>query len=171
MEFKKAYKVGGASAIAARVYGTQTIPKSWCKLVWNIFVATAKTCFGEVNIDMIAGPSNWNICWWNSKTKLFSNDLFLKQNMMKWQVQLWLLLVKILQNETETYEVENYLKTLSREKSQKENQLKKEVLLLWHLQWKSMLELMNEIAPEHLEVMTKKSFWVITFYKHAGLFS
>ena len=53
------FKVGGASAIAAMAYGTQTIPKvDVITGPGNIFVATAKKMvFGEVNIDMIAGPS------------------------------------------------------------------------------------------------------------------
>ncbi|NCC11670.1 MAG: histidinol dehydrogenase, partial [Bacteroidia bacterium] len=56
---KKAYKVGGASAIAAMAYGTRSIPKvDVITGPGNIFVATAKKLvFGEVNIDMIAGPS------------------------------------------------------------------------------------------------------------------
>jgi histidinol dehydrogenase len=60
---KKAYKVGGASAIAAMAYGTQTIPKvDVITGPGNIFVATAKKLvFGEVNIDMIAGPSEIGI--------------------------------------------------------------------------------------------------------------
>jgi histidinol dehydrogenase len=57
------YKVGGASAIAAMAYGTQTIPKvDVITGPGNIFVATAKKMvFGEVNIDMIAGPSEIGI--------------------------------------------------------------------------------------------------------------
>jgi histidinol dehydrogenase len=59
----KVYKVGGASAIAAMAYGTQTIPKvDVITGPGNIFVATAKKLvFGEVNIDMIAGPSEIGI--------------------------------------------------------------------------------------------------------------
>ncbi len=57
------YKVGGASAIAAMAYGTQTIPKvDVITGPGNIFVATAKKMvFGDVNIDMIAGPSEIGI--------------------------------------------------------------------------------------------------------------
>ncbi len=57
------YKVGGASAIAAMAYGTETIPKvDVITGPGNIFVATAKKMvFGEVNIDMIAGPSEIGI--------------------------------------------------------------------------------------------------------------
>lgn len=59
----KAFKVGGASAIAAMAYGTETIPKvDVITGPGNIFVATAKKLvFGEVNIDMIAGPSEIGI--------------------------------------------------------------------------------------------------------------
>ena len=59
----KAYKIGGASAIAAMAYVTQTIPKvDVITGPGNIFVATAKKLvFGEVNIDMIAGPSEIGI--------------------------------------------------------------------------------------------------------------
>ena len=59
----KVYKVGGASAIAAMAYGTKTIPKvDVITGPGNIFVATAKKMvFGEVNIDMIAGPSEIGI--------------------------------------------------------------------------------------------------------------
>jgi len=56
---KKVFKVGGASAIGAMAYGTETIPKvDVITGPGNIFVATAKKLvYGEVNIDMIAGPS------------------------------------------------------------------------------------------------------------------
>ena len=59
----KVYKVGGASAIAAMAYGTKTIKKvDVITGPGNIFVATAKKMvFGEVNIDMIAGPSEIGI--------------------------------------------------------------------------------------------------------------
>jgi histidinol dehydrogenase len=60
---KKVYKVGGASAIAALAYGTETIEKvDVITGPGNIFVATAKKMvYGEVNIDMIAGPSEIGI--------------------------------------------------------------------------------------------------------------
>ena len=57
------YRVGGASAIGAMAYGTETIPKvDVITGPGNIFVATAKKLvYGEVNIDMIAGPSEIGI--------------------------------------------------------------------------------------------------------------
>ena len=60
---KKIYKIGGASAIGAMAYGTQSIPKvDVITGPGNIFVATAKKLvYGEVNIDMIAGPSEIGI--------------------------------------------------------------------------------------------------------------
>ncbi len=59
MHITKAFRVGGASAIGAMAYGTQTIPKvDVITGPGNIFVATAKKLvYGDVNIDMIAGPS------------------------------------------------------------------------------------------------------------------
>ncbi len=53
------YKLGGASAVGAMAYGTETIPKvDVITGPGNIFVATAKKLvYGEVNIDMIAGPT------------------------------------------------------------------------------------------------------------------
>ncbi|MFC2587995.1 MAG: histidinol dehydrogenase, partial [Campylobacter sp.] len=65
---KTAFKIGGASAIAAMAYGTQSVPKTDVITgPGNIFVATAKKLvYGEVNIDMIAGPSEIGVIADNS---------------------------------------------------------------------------------------------------------
>mgnify|MGYP000585397080 CR=1 FL=1 len=114
----KAYKVGGASAIAAMAYGTQTIPKvDVITGPGNIFVATAKKLvFGEVNIDMIAGPSEIGVLAdETAKPKYLAIDLLSQAEHDEMASSIMITTCENIANET-SIEVENYLKTLSREK-------------------------------------------------------
>lgn len=83
----RVFMVGGAQAIAAMAYGTQTIPKV-DKIVGpgNIYVATAKKMvFGVCGIDMIAGPSEILIIADETANPAYvAADLFLRQNMINW---------------------------------------------------------------------------------------
>ena len=166
---KKAYKVGGASAIAAMAYGTQTIPKvDVITGPGNIFVATAKKLvFGEVNIDMIAGPSEIGILAdETAKPKYLAIDLLSQAEHDEMASSIMITTCENIANET-SVEVENYLKTLSRETIARKS-IEERGAIIVTTSMEEALELMNEIAPEHLEVMTKNPFELLPFIKHAG---
>ena len=165
----KAYKVGGASAIAAMAYGTQTIPKvDVITGPGNIFVATAKKLvFGEVNIDMIAGPSEIGILAdETAKPKYLAIDLLSQAEHDEMASSIMITTCENIANET-SVEVENYLKNLSREKIARKS-IEDRGAIIVASSMEEALELMNEIAPEHLEVMTKNPFELLPFIKHAG---
>ena len=166
---KKAYKVGGASAIAAMAYGTQTIPKvDVITGPGNIFVATAKKLvFGEVNIDMIAGPSEIGVLAdETAKPKYLAIDLLSQAEHDEMASSIMITTCENIANET-SIEVGNYLKTLSREKIARKS-IEERGAIIVASSMEEALELMNEIAPEHLEVMTKNPFELLPFIKHAG---
>lgn len=113
---EKAYKVGGASAVAAMAYGTETIPKvDVITGPGNIFVATAKKLvFGEVHIDMIAGPSEIGILADSSaKPKYLAIDLLSQAEHDEMASSIMITIDEEVAKQT-SIEVENYLQTLSR---------------------------------------------------------
>jgi histidinol dehydrogenase len=166
---KKAYKVGGASAIAAMAYGTQTIPKvDVITGPGNIFVATAKKLvFGEVNIDMIAGPSEIGILAdETAKPHYLAIDLLSQAEHDEMASSIMITtcdeVAKLTSNE-----VEEYLKTLERETIARTSIENRGVIIVAK-DMTEAIKLMNEIAPEHLEVMTKNAFELLPYIKHAG---
>ena len=166
---KKAFKVGGASAIAAMAYGTQTIPKvDVITGPGNIFVATAKKLvFGEVNIDMIAGPSEIGILADSTaKPKYLAIDLLSQAEHDEMASSILITTDAAIAQETSD-EVENYLKTLERETIARTSIENRGVIIVTSTMDEA-LELMNEIAPEHLEVMTANAFELLPYIKHAG---
>ena len=165
----KAYKVGGASAIAAMAYGTQTIPKvDVITGPGNIFVATAKKLvFGEVNIDMIAGPSEIGILAdETAKPHYLAIDLLSQAEHDEMASSIMITTCDEVAQLTSN-EVEEYLKNLSREKIARKS-IEDRGAIIVASSMEEALELMNEIAPEHLEVMTKNPFELLPFIKHAG---
>ncbi|QKF66128.1 histidinal dehydrogenase / histidinol dehydrogenase [Arcobacter venerupis] len=166
---KKAYKVGGASAIAAMAYGTQTIPKvDVITGPGNIFVATAKKLvFGEVNIDMIAGPSEIGILAdETAKPHYLAIDLLSQAEHDEMASSIMITTCEEVAQLTSN-EVEEYLKNLSRETIARKS-IEDRGAIIVASSMEEALELMNEIAPEHLEVMTKNPFELLPFIKHAG---
>lgn len=165
----KAYKVGGASAIAAMAYGTQTIPKvDVITGPGNIFVATAKKLvFGEVNIDMIAGPSEIGILAdETAKPHYLAIDLLSQAEHDEMASSIMITTCDEIATLTSN-EVEEYLKNLSRETIARKSISERGAIIVAS-SMEEALELMNEIAPEHLEVMTKNPFELLPFIKHAG---
>ncbi|RBQ28206.1 histidinol dehydrogenase [Aliarcobacter vitoriensis] len=165
----KVYKVGGASAIAAMAYGTQTIQKvDVITGPGNIFVATAKKLvFGEVNIDMIAGPSEIGILADESaKPHYLAIDLLSQAEHDEMASSILITTDEDLANKT-SIEVENYLAKLEREAIARKSIEERGVIIVTSNMEES-IELMNEIAPEHLEVMTKNPFELLPYIKHAG---
>lgn len=165
----KAYKVGGASAIAAMAYGTQTIPKvDVITGPGNIFVATAKKLvFGEVNIDMIAGPSEIGILADSSaKPKYLAIDLLSQAEHDEMASSIMITTDEEVAKQT-SIEVENYLKTLERETIARTSIENRGVIIVAS-SMEEAIDLMNIIAPEHLEVMTQNAFELLPYIKHAG---
>ncbi len=166
---KKAYKVGGASAVAAMAYGTETIPKvDVITGPGNIFVATAKKLvFGEVNIDMIAGPSEIGILADSTaKPKYLAIDLLSQAEHDEMASSIMITTDANIAEQT-SVEVENYLQTLEREAIARTSIDNRGVIIVTDTM-EEALDLMNEIAPEHLEVMTQNAFELLPFIKHAG---
>ncbi len=166
---KKAYKVGGASAIAAMAYGTQTIPKvDVITGPGNIFVATAKKLvFGEVNIDMIAGPSEIGILAdEDAKPEYIAIDLLSQAEHDEMASSILITTCnKVAQQTSE--KVQEHLKTLSREEIARKS-IEDRGAIIVASSMEEAIDLMNEIAPEHLEVMTKNAFELLPYIKHAG---
>ena len=166
---KKAYKVGGASAIAAMAYGTQTIPKvDVITGPGNIFVATAKKLvFGEVNIDMIAGPSEIGILAdEDAKPEYIAIDLLSQAEHDEMASSILITTCDKVAQLT-SQKVEEYLKTLSREEIARKS-IEERGSIIVASSMEEAIDLMNEIAPEHLEVMTKNAFELLPYIKHAG---
>lgn len=165
----KVYKVGGASAIAAMAYGTQTIKKvDVITGPGNIFVATAKKMvFGEVNIDMIAGPSEIGILADSSaNARYVAFDLLSQAEHDEMASSILITTCEELAQKT-SFEVEEILKSLSRKDiAQKSIDDRGAIIVAKNME--EALELMNEIAPEHLEVMTQNPFELLPYIKHAG---
>ncbi len=166
---KKAFKVGGASAIAALAYGTKTIPKvDAITGPGNIFVATAKKMvYGEVNIDMIAGPSEIGIISDSSaNAKYLAIDLLSQAEHDEMASSIMITTDKSLAIQTKDH-IYSYLKTLSREEIARKSIEKRGAIIIVNV-LSEAVELMNKIAPEHLEIMTQKPFDLLPLIKHAG---
>ncbi len=166
---KKAYKVGGASAVAAMAYGTKTIPKvDVITGPGNIFVATAKKLvFGEVNIDMIAGPSEIGILSDSSANpKYLAIDLLSQAEHDEMASSIMITIDENIAEQTNV-EVNNYLKTLSRSEIA-EKSINDRGVIIVASSMNEAIKLMNEIAPEHLEIMTNNAFELLPKIKHAG---
>ncbi len=166
---KKAYKVGGASAISAMAYGTQTISKvDVITGPGNIFVATAKKLvFGEVNIDMIAGPSEIGILADESADCNFlAIDLLSQAEHDEMASSILITPSQRIADET-SKKVYEWLEKLDRKKIAMTS-IKERGAIIVTRDMNEALELMNDIAPEHLEVMTEHPFDLLPRIKHAG---
>ncbi len=168
-KIKKAFKVGGASAIGALAYGTENIPKvDVITGPGNIFVATAKKLvYGEVNIDMIAGPSEIGIIADNyANPKLLAIDLLSQAEHDEMASSIMITTDKDLAIKTKDH-IYSFLKTLEREEiARKSIETRGAIIIVDTIE--KAIELMNKIAPEHLEIMTEKPFELLPFIKNAG---
>lgn len=165
----KVFKVGGASAIGAMAYGTETIPKvDVITGPGNIFVATAKKLvYGEVNIDMIAGPSEIGILADESaREDYIAIDLLSQAEHDEMASSILITTDGELANRVSD-KVEEFLGTLSREEiARKSIEERGAIIVVQDMD--EAIELMNEIAPEHLEVITKDPMGLLDKIKHAG---
>lgn len=163
------FKVGGASAIAAMAYGTQTIPSvDVITGPGNIFVATAKKMvFGDVMIDMIAGPSEIGVLADDSaNASHVAIDLLSQAEHDEMASSILITTSQALASQCVS-EIEQWLKGLTRERIARESIEKRGAIIIAQ-SMDEALALMNRIAPEHLEVMTHEPFSLLPHIKHAG---
>ncbi|WP_310442462.1 histidinol dehydrogenase [Sulfurimonas sp.] len=163
------YKVGGASAIAAMAYGTQTIPKvDVITGPGNIFVATAKKMvFGDVNIDMIAGPSEIGILADDSANPShMAIDMLSQAEHDEMASSILITPSQKLADEVKI-EIENWLLKLPRQEIARKS-IEERGAIIVTADMEEAITLMNQIAPEHLEVATISPFELLPLIKHAG---
>lgn len=166
---KDVYKVGGASAIAAMAYGTQSIPKvDVITGPGNIFVATAKKMvFGDVNIDMIAGPSEIGILADDSaNASHMAIDMLSQAEHDEMASSILITPSQKLANEVKE-ELEKWLLKLPRQEIARKS-IEERGAIIVTSDMDEAVELMNQIAPEHLEVATMSPFELLGAIKHAG---
>lgn len=166
---KTAFKVGGASAVAAMAYGTQTIPKvDVITGPGNIYVATAKKLvFGEVNIDMIAGPSEIGVIADDSANpKHIAIDL-LSQAEHDELASSFLLTPSQNFAKNVREQIYNEITTLKRKDIAKTSIENKGAIIICK-DIKECITLMNNLAVEHLEIATKNAENYLDEITHAG---
>ncbi len=163
------YKVGGAQAIGALAYGTETIPKV-DKIVGpgNIYVALAKKAvYGHVNIDSIAGPSEILVLADDTANPRFVAADLLSQAEHDELASAILVTTSEKLAEEVSIEVDRFIAELSRtEIMQASIDHYGYILLVDTLE--EAIDTANEIASEHLEIMTKNPFEVMMKIRNAG---
>ena len=169
-KIKEIYSIGGASAIAALAYGTKKIKKV-DKIVGpgNAYVAAAKKeVFGDVGIEgMTAGPSEILIvCDKSSNPEWVASDL-IGQAEHDELAQCILISKEIKIIERVKIEISKQLKTIPRSNIAKKSLLNNGVLIYANSD-KKILEIINKIAPEHLELNIKNYKTYLTKIKNSG---
>lgn len=163
------YKAGGAQAVAALAFGTQSVEKV-DKIVGpgNIYVALAKKAvYGHVNIDSIAGPSEiLVIADETANAKFVAADLLSQAEHDELASAILVTTSKELADKVET-EIEKFTAQLSR-KDIIQKSLDNYGYILLADSLDEMVDIANEIASEHLEIITKDPFTVMTKIKNAG---
>lgn len=163
------YKVGGAQAIAAMAFGTQSVKKV-DKIVGpgNIYVALAKKAvFGYVSIDSIAGPSEILVlCDETANPHFVAADLLSQAEHDELASAILITTSKEVANKVSD-EIDGYLKVLSRREII-EKSLDNYGYILVADDMDAAIDAANAIASEHLEIVTKNPFEIMTKIKNAG---
>lgn len=163
------YKVGGAQAIAALAYGTESVPKV-DKIVGpgNIYVALAKKAvYGFVSIDSIAGPSEILVLAdETANPRYVAADLLSQAEHDEMASAILVTTSPELAQKVQT-EIEGFLQKLSR-KAILEKSLENYGYILIAETLDEAIGAANEIASEHLEIVTKDPFQVMTKIRNAG---
>ena len=166
---KKIYRTGGAHSIAAFAYGTRSFQKvNKIVVPGNIFVANAKKeVFGDVGIDMVAGPSEVTIV-----ADKYANSNWIASDLIA-QAEHDILAQSILITNNK-----NLIKSVNRclrdqlnnlpKKNIASMSLKKFGLAIYTSSKKNIIEIINTIAPEHLELNMKNNNEIIKKVKNAG---
>ena len=163
------YKVGGAQAIAAMAFGTESVPKV-DKIVGpgNIFVALAKKAvFGYVSIDSIAGPSEILVLADETANPRYVAADLLSQAEHDEMASAILITTSKELAEKVSDEVEGFVKVLSR-KEIIQKSLDNYGYILVADNMDDAIDAVNEIASEHMEIVTKDPFTVMTRIRNAG---
>ncbi len=163
------YKAGGAQAIAALAYGTESVPKV-DKIVGpgNIFVALAKrTVFGHVSIDSVAGPSEILVLADETANPRYVAADLLSQAEHDEMASAILVTTSRVLAEQVSAEAEAFIETLSRK-----DIIRKSVdtygYILVAESMDDAVDTVNDIASEHLEIVTANPFDTMTRIKNAG---
>lgn len=163
------YKVGGAQAIGALAYGTESIQKV-AKICGpgNIFVALAKkTVYGHVSIDSIAGPSEILVLAdETANPRYVAADLLSQAEHDELASAILVTTSEELAKNVEK-EIEGFLQTLSRSDIIRKS-LENYGYLLVAETMEDAIRVANEIASEHLEILTKNPFDTMTRIQNAG---
>jgi histidinol dehydrogenase len=163
------YRIGGVQAVAALAYGTKSIPKV-DKIVGpgNQYVAAAKRLvYGEVDIDMIAGPSEIVIVSDDSTPSSFvAADLISQAEHDEMALAILITNSKAFGKEVKK-EVERQLSSLKRRKVASESLNRRgAILIVKNLE--QAMQWVNRIAPEHLELAVLRPLSLIKSLRHAG---
>ncbi|HQU29965.1 MAG TPA: histidinol dehydrogenase [Candidatus Brocadia sapporoensis] len=162
------YKIGGAQAIAALAFGTETIPRV-DKIVGpgNIFVTLAKKeIFGYAGIDMLAGPSEVVIIADDRANPSFVASDLLSQAEHTPGISILVTCSTVLAEQVNR-ELKQQLTKLKRYAGTKEC-LEKFGIILLTKNLEECVEIANTLAPEHLQIMTQNPRSLISRIKHAG---
>ena len=163
------YKCGGAQAIAAMAYGTKSIPRA-DKITGpgNIYVALAKkACFGVTGIDSVAGPSEILVIADESANARFVAADLLSQAEHDPMASAILLTTSMDLAQQVSDEIDGFLKTLSRAGIIKES-LESYGYIFVSESMDDLIDAANTIASEHLEIVTRDPFQVMTRIRNAG---
>ena len=165
----KIFKAGGAQAIAALAYGTESIPKV-DKIVGpgNIFVALAKRAvYGHVSIDSIAGPSEVMVLAdETANPRYVAADLLSQAEHDEMASAILVTTSRKLADEVSIW-VDKFIDSLSRKEIMRKSiDTYGYILLADNL--KDAIDAVNDIASEHLEIVTTNPFEVMTKIKNAG---
>ena len=163
------YKVGGAQAVAAMAFGTESIPKV-DKIVGpgNIFVALAKKAvYGHVSIDSVAGPSEILVLADDTANPHYVAADLLSQAEHDEMASAILITTSTELAKKVQSEIEGYLKVLSRREIIQKS-LENFGYILIAEDMDEAIEAANEIASEHLEIVTANAFEVMMKIRNAG---
>ena len=165
----KIYQVGGAQGVAALAYGTETIP-SVDKITGpgNIFVATAKKLvYGIVGIDMIAGPSEIGVIADDTANPKYVAADLLSQAEHDVRARAILVTNSAALADAVEKEIEEQLKTLPREEIARAS-VENNGRIIISDSVEAMFELMNQVAPEHLEIAMDNAYDYLDTIENAG---
>lgn len=163
------FKVGGAQAIAAMAYGTESIPKV-DKIVGpgNIYVALAKKAvFGYVNIDSVAGPSEILVLADETANARYVAADLLSQAEHDELASAILVTTSQELAKRVLEEIDGFMEILSRKDLIRQS-LEQYGYILLADSMEEAIDVVNEIASEHLEIQTKDAFTIMTKIKNAG---
>lgn len=166
---KDIFKVGGAQAVAALAYGTESIqPVDKITGPGNIFVALAKReVFGDVDIDMIAGPSEIAVLADETASAREVAADMLSQAEHDTRASAVLVTTSETLAAEVANEIEQQLSTLPRENIARPS-IKEHGAIYVASTIQEAIHTINEIAPEHLEIITENALEMAKDIKHAG---